>query len=1064
MKTGFFSGPPHQADPDSPVPAENQQAPYKMEERLRTALDAAQIGLWTTDATGQGLLASPRARALLGFDADSELSLAAVYARILPMDRRGVLRTWLGMTRRRHDPAGPLKFRVRLQNGRIRWLESAMRPVIQTHGDDDQVSAIVGTATDISPRQHAEAELRNSGERFRQLIENLGDVFWIVDPRLQRQIYVSPASEHLWGYPPEALYAGSPHWNQLIHPEDRERVKAAFAAIETGLDFEEEYRMLRRDGSVCWVRDRAVAMRNADGVVERIIGVAEDINERRALHRDVRERERRLNLALDAARFHVWTFDVSAHHISIAEALCAALGLDPKRCSRPGGWRRRIHREDRDRVVQAFRACLAGGPDIDVEFRMLKQGSPAGWLALRATLITDEEAGAHLYGLCEDISARRADEERLRDSELQLRTLNDTIPVGIARCSLERRYLFVNQAYAQDLLAQPASEVPGQSIIDLIGIAAVDELEPYIQRVLAGESVKLSTTLIFAKVGQRTVDLSLVPDRAEDGSVRGWIEVINDVTESNRVERRLYQRDREFKTLVENAPDIIARLDTSLRYLYVNQAIEAALGMNPDVFVGRTGAELGLPIAMQTASATAASAAFSSGLEQPASFEVDSDSGPRNFVARLIPEFDRDGVVESVLMVVYDVTERSRAQRERDLLHAAERAARERAESAARARDQFLAIVSHELRSPLNGIQNWSSVLEGQMTADAPSIMWRALAGIKNGVDQQVRLIEDLLDATRIMSGNLSLTPQVVEIRPIVEAAIASVNTAAAAKQIVIERDMHLDHEQVRGDPDRIQQIIWNLLSNALKFTSLRGHVRVSLDRSGNSMRLRVTDDGKGIAEDFLPHMFEWFRSDETSSKRGQDGLGLGLALVRHLCELHGGTVSASSPGPGRGASFEVRLPLLLGSAETDMQKPDDTRRSLPSLTGLRVMVIDDQADAREALSALLSAMEAQVWAFDSGESAMQWLRQQDLKDCADVLLCDIAMPGEDGYDTLARIRAYERECGVASSDFLQAIALTAFAQTEERERALRAGFALHLAKPVSARDLSTAIISVAKP
>lgn len=789
------------------------------------------------------------------------------------------------------------------------------------------------------------------------------------------------------------------------------------------------------------------------------------LRERRKTERDAHERERRLKLALDAARFHVWTFDTRAHRISIAEALCEALGLDPKTCARPGGWRRRIHPDDRAKVEQAFRECLAGGPDIDVEFRKPRADGTVSWLALRATLIQDEDKGSHLYGLCEDITARRADEERLRDSEQQLRTLNDTIPVGIARCSRQRSYLFVNRAYAQNVLAMPATEVAGQPVAELIGPDATQLLEPHVQRVLSGESVYLAATLPFRNVGERTVDMSLIPEIEDDGTVSGWIEVINDVTERTRVERRLYQRDREFKTLVENAPDIIARLDKGLRYLYVNQAIETALRISPSAFVGRTGRELGLPDSMQAASESAASTAFSSGQEQPASFEVEIEGSQRHFSARLIPEFDRDGSVESVLMVVYDITERARAQRDRDRLHAAERAARERAESATQARDQFLAIVSHELRSPLNGIQNWSNVLEGQMKTDAPSMMWRALAGIKNGVDQQVRLIEDLLDATRIMSGNLSLTTQIIEFRPVVEAAIASVGAAAAAKQIEIERDIRFDGEQVRGDPDRLQQIVWNLLSNALKFTAPKGHVKVSLDRLGSMARLRVTDDGKGIDAEFLSHMFEWFRRDETTSQRGQDGLGLGLALVRHLCELHGGTVTASSPGLGQGASFEVRLPLLFGSALQESQAVDPlapTPRSLPSLGGLRVIVIDDQADARDALAALLFSMNAQVWAFESGQQALEWMRGEKDQPRADVLLCDLAMPGEDGYATLARIRAYEHEQCFAANDRLHAIALTAFAQREERDRALSAGFAVHLAKPVSVDDLAAAMVRAA--
>lgn len=669
------------------------------------------------------------------------------------------------------------------------------------------------------------------------------------------------------------------------------------------------------------------------------------------------------------------------------------------------------------------------------------------------------------------------------DDQGAIRSLGAQVQEPVLSKDLDTRFVYANAAARRALGIPGDASILGLKLSELCPGATADSIERLDRAMLVtGQTAIVEEFLASQGAGPAYLSTRTAL-RDRDGVLRGLLcvavdmtalsarlgrtragslEVLKDLTERATVERRLYQRDREFKTLVENAPDIIARLDRQLRYLYINRAVEDALGVPPEAFVGRSGSELALPPAMLAAAETAATAAFASGQEHPAAFEVESRAGTRHFSARLIPELDLTGeVVESVMMVIYDITERTHAQRERDRLHAAERAARERAEAATRARDQFLAIVSHELRSPLNGIQNWSNVLEGQLSADAPGVMWRALAGIKGGVDQQVRLIEDLLDATRIMSGTLSLATAPIEIRPVVEAAIASVSTSAAAKQIELLPDLHLGSERVWADPDRIQQILWNLLSNALKFTPARGHVKVSLDRVGASLRLRVSDDGKGIAADFLPHMFDWFRRDETSSQRGQDGLGLGLALVRHLCELHGGTVSASSPGPGRGASFEVRLPMLIESGSAGSTLSDearDSQRRFPSLSGLRVMVIDDQQDALDALSTLLTCMQAQVFSFRSGGEASQWMRDRGVRRCVDVVLCDIAMPVEDGYDTLARIRALEREAGVCVDESLRVIALTAFAQREDQERALRAGFAMHIAKPVSAEELAAAV------
>lgn len=777
--------------------------------------------------------------------------------------------------------------------------------------------------------------------------------------------------------------------------------------------------------------------------------------------RDDADRERRLNLALAASRLHVWTYDVGSRRISVTQVLCTALDLDIRQCARPGWWRRRINVEDRERVERAFRECLAGGDDLDVEFRVSLANGKIAWFALRATLIPDGPAGAHLYGVCADISGRRADEERLRDSEHQLRTINDAIPVGIARCSRDGRFLFMNRAYAQGVLASPAGEFVDRPIAEAIGEAAAAVRAPHVERVLTGERVELTTAIDFKGVGRRMVHLRMVPEISPRGDVTGWIEVLNDITERERVEGRLHQREREFKTLVENAPDIIARLDRNLRYLYINRAIESTLDMNPASFVGRTGAELGLPASMLAAISNAAHAALSSGCEQPAGFELELNDQSRYFTARMIPEFDASDRVESVLMVIYDVTERMQAQQERERLHAAECAARERAEAAANARDQFLAIVSHELRSPLNGIQNWTQVLQGQMAAEASAPMWRALAGIKNGVDQQVRLIEDLLDAARILSGKLSLVRRIVRIRPVVENAIASVGAAAAARRIQIATAITVEDEQVYGDPDRLQQIVWNLLSNALKFTEPGGHVRILLDRQQSWACLRVADDGVGVSADFLPHMFDWFGRAETSSQRGKDGLGLGLVLVKHLCTLHGGQISANSAGAGQGASFEVRLPLVDPATAALLPPPTDSAApasEFPSLEGVGVIVIDDQEDALEALSALLVGMQARVRTFTTGSAFIDWAHQQVPPMDADVVLCDIAMPGQDGYSTLAALRQLEQARGIPERDRLRVIALTAFAQREVRQRTLEAGFTLHLVKPVSADELAKAI------
>jgi PAS domain S-box-containing protein len=542
--------------------------------------------------------------------------------------------------------------------------------------------------------------------------------------------------------------------------------------------------------------------------------------------------------------------------------------------------------------------------------------------------------------------------------------------------------------------------------------------------------------------------------------------IVRDLTRLRGLEQRLDRREREFKTLIENSPDIISRIDRGMRHLYANPAIEKLAGLAVSAWLGKTKAELGLPPSVARAWDQAAFAAFETGLEQKLEFDHVIDGEMRYFSGRVIPEIDSHGRIESVVGIAYDVTQRARVEKERDELLARERAARIQAETAARARDEFLAIVSHELRAPLNGIQSWAHVLENYVKdATAAPLAQRALQGIKTGVAQQVRLIEDLLDVTRMMSGRLRLVKQPMPLLPVIEAAVESVRGMASAKSIRISSTYRIDDEQIDGDSDRIQQIFWNLLSNAIKFTSENGNVWIIAAPAGKDICVTISDNGVGVSPDFLPHLFNRFSQEDTSSTRDHSGLGLGLFLVRHLIELHGGRVDADSGGEGKGTTFSVYLPLRLqeekyipaaGSGAGAEELP------LPSLSGLRILLIDDQAEARESLTIVLTNAGAQVFAAASARDALGWLPTLGSDEYPDVLVCDIAMPGEDGYAVLRKVRAWATQDGATPLQRMPALALTAFAQREDRIRALTAGFQMHVTKPVAPEELIVVIDTMA--
>ena len=398
---------------------------------------------------------------------------------------------------------------------------------------------------------------------------------------------------------------------------------------------------------------------------------------------------------------------------------------------------------------------------------------------------------------------------------------------------------------------------------------------------------------------------------------------------------------------------------------------------------------------------------------------------------------------------------RRQAEEERAGLLSREREARAEAEAASRTKDDFLATISHELRTPLTAILAWPAILRGKL--GDPAAVTHGLGVIERNAQLQAQIIEDLLEVSRIVTGNLRLDLRPLDLPPILTAALETVRGVAEAKQVELAVRIEPGMGPVQGDPDRLQQILWNLLSNAVKFTRPGGRVEMTVEPRGGHAVIRVRDDGIGIAPEFLPYVFDRFRQADSSTTRRHGGLGLGLAIVRHLVELHGGTVAADSQGPGQGATFTVELPLAFprrasagesgrspaAPAAFPAISPDETPESARTtepvdLSGLSLVVVDDEPDTLEMLAAALSGHGAEVRACRSAAEALATLAERP----ADALLSDIAMPEMDGYELIRRVRALPA-AGIT------AIALTAYARAEDRERSLAAGYQAHVAKPV---------------
>jgi signal transduction histidine kinase/ActR/RegA family two-component response regulator len=407
------------------------------------------------------------------------------------------------------------------------------------------------------------------------------------------------------------------------------------------------------------------------------------------------------------------------------------------------------------------------------------------------------------------------------------------------------------------------------------------------------------------------------------------------------------------------------------------------------------------------------------------------------------------------------VAELKRSEEERAKILLSEREARADAEAASRVKDEFLSTLSHELRTPLTSIIGWSSLLRsGQLNGEVKA---QALETIERNAKIQSQLIDDLLDVSRIISGKLLLNVQDVSLAGILADSIEAVRPAAAAKNIQLTHEYGREQGIVSGDSARLQQIAWNLLSNAVKFTPEGGRVHVRLERKNDAVTLSVHDTGKGIDTEFLPHVFDRFRQADSATTRLYGGLGLGLAIVRHLVEMQGGTVGAESPGEGKGATFFVTLPLApaglcqnpdcspsalqLSAATASMPAPSEV------LAGLRILVVDDEFDTRQVISTVIAQFGGNVIACASAAEALEALQRFR----PDILMSDIGMPGEDGYALIRQVRALPLDCGGATP----AAALTAYARDEDRRRALSAGYQLHIAKPFSPQDLIAAVTNL---
>jgi PAS domain S-box-containing protein len=726
------------------------------------------------------------------------------------------------------------------------------------------------------------------------------------------------------------------------------------------------------------------------------------------------------------------------------------------------------HPDDLEADWKQARLLLAGKiENYSTDKRYYRKDGSIVWINLTRSLMRKADGSPDYFiSFVEDIDARKRAEGKLREREERLLLASRAAGLGIFEWDVaadravwenERMYEIFGHTRADGTLSK----------VQLIERYVHPDDAAALEQTLAGGMKSGRPFHIVYRIRRkdgalRWLELAGEFESAHSGAPIRMIGVLADITERQQAEEKLRESEERFRLLADTAPVLIWTSGVDKLCNFFNKAWLAFTGRTMEQELGNGWTE-----GVHTEDYDRCVETYVRSFEAREAFKMEYrlrryDGEYRWLLDHGIPRFSSSGQFLGYIGSCIDITERKQAEAERAQL-AQEQAARAAAEAATRSKDEFLAIVSHELRSPLSAILGYTRMLRSD-SVDR-NVINKVTAVVERNGKAQLQIIEDLLDSARVVTGKLRIEPAPVDLVPVLESALDTVRAAAEAKGVILLADFAPLPEETIGDSTRLQQIVWNLLANAVKFTPKGGRIELRMESDADNVRISVSDTGKGIEAEFLPFVFDRYRQADTSSARRYGGLGLGLSLVKNLVELHGGTITAASDGKGRGATFTVVLPRGRRESfptETPAVSPRESRRegAVPmdqtvSLKGVNVLVVDDQEEARVVLTQALSEYGAQVTTLSSGAEAMTLLSDPPAGMRPDVLILDIAMPDEDGYTVLKRVLALNAEPPIP------AIALTAYGRSEDRLRALQAGFDMYVAKPVEPTELAVVIDSL---
>ena len=1029
------------------------------ERRLSMALSAANAGIWEWDITTDRWFWSEENYRLLGYEpGDCETSYQNWLQAVHPDDRQtveGSVQTIL------NSPSNfNLEYRVLLPNGSVRWLSNIGESLLDENG---QIKGMSGIQIDITERKQTEEALRSSAQRLSLALEaaKMGDCSW---EAATDQATFSQRAAEIFGIVPEPNRTWTEIMQEMVHEEDRDKVYLAIErAIRDRLDYDIEYRIRRPDGNERWVAVKGLAQYDSSGQVLGILGVMQDITDRKQqdvekqeLLERVRMKRKLLNAILEQLPAGVIVAEAPSGNIFLFNEQIKQLAQIPdslpvNNLTQPNLYQG-FYPDGRAYQLQdwpLYRSVYNGEVVRNEEIHFNREDDTRGIMLVNSAPVYDEDgtirAGVVTFS---DITDRYFAEEAIRKTEGVYRAIGESLNYGIWICDRQGHHLYASDSFLR---------LVGMTLEEWKGLSWIEVLEPEAaQQTLADWTHRASTGGFWDREQLvRGVDgnwhpilVRGVPVRNKAGEIICWAGINLDISRLKQVEGELRESEYRFRLLADKVPIQIWMQDEQACCHFVNERYREFTGLcQSDISLDWTES---LHPEDWASYIREYSLAIANRSEHRATVRMRRHDGVYRWMEVLgLPRFEGTRFVGYVGCNT-DITERKQAEEEREQLLARERAAREESEAANRIKDEFLAVLSHELRSPLNPILGWSRLLRTRKFDDDSRD--RALETIERNARLLSKLIEDLLDVSRILQGKIALHVGPVELVATLESAMETVQLAASSKEIQIATHFESEIGLVSGDRDRIQQIMWNLLSNAVKFTSPGGQVDVYLQRKGGCAEIRVTDTGKGIEREFLPYVFDLFRQQDGKTTRQFGGLGLGLAIVRYLTELHGGTVAVTSRGEGQGATFTICLPLTQDRRTPGVSQECDAvlDPEASPLKGVQILLVDDEPDMRELATTILAEAGAKVQVAASAVEAINCL------DCHrfDVLVTDLGMPDIDGYMLIQQVRNRPSKQGGS----IPAIALTAYAGESNQQKALQAGFQLHLSKPVEPEVLVKAI------